>query len=256
MNKVALITGSSRGIGFGIAESLAQIGFDLAINGVRKENEVHNALKKLRSHGTDVAYFQGNIALGDERKGLVNGVKEKFGQINVLVNNAGVAPNVRKDILDIDEEDYDYVMDINLKGTLFLTQLVANWMIELKDKSSDFEGCIVNISSISAVLATVQRAEYCISKAGMSMLTKLMAIRLADKSIPVYEIRPGIIETDMTAVVKEKYQQLIEDGLALERRLGQPADIGKAVAALVKGDIPYATGQVLTPDGGLMLRRL
>lgn len=256
MNKVALITGGSRGIGFGIAEILAQSGLDLAINGVREEMHVGAAIEQLQSYGTKIIYTRGNISIKGDREAIIDKIKDQLGGLNVLVNNAGVAPKTRKDILEIDESDYDYLMDINLKGPVFLTQLAAHWMMEQKTSNANFEGCMVNISSISAEMASVQRAEYCISKAGLSMLTQLMAVRLAEVGIPVYEVRPGIIETDMTAVVKEKYEQLIGEGLALEPRLGQPRDIGKVVGALVKGDIPYSTGQVLTPDGGLMVRRL
>ena len=256
MNKVALITGSSRGIGFGIAEDLAQNGFDLVINGVRDENQVTGAIEQLQSYGTNIIYAKGNIGLKEDREAIIQKTKERFGKLNILVNNAGVAPKERKDILEIDESDYDYLMDINLKGPIFLTQLASLWMLEQKNNTPDFEGCIINISSVSAEMVSVQRAEYCISKAGLSMLTQLMAVRLSEVGIPVYEVRPGIIETDMTEVVREKYEKLLSDGLALERRLGKPADIGKVVGTLVKGDIPYATGQVITPDGGLMVRRL
>ncbi|HAR65365.1 MAG TPA: 3-ketoacyl-ACP reductase, partial [Lentisphaeria bacterium] len=172
------------------------------------------------------------------------------------VNNAGVAPKVRADILDASEDSYDWVMDVNLKGPYFLTQLMANWMIAQRKAAADFAGCIVNVSSISSTVASPSRGEYCLSKAGMSMATLLWATRLGEYDIPVYEVRPGITETDMTAGVKEKYDTLIADGLLLQQRWGQPADTGKVVAMMARGDVGYSTGQVITVDGGLLVPRL
>jgi NAD(P)-dependent dehydrogenase (short-subunit alcohol dehydrogenase family) len=186
---------------------------------------------------------------------MVSAIREKFGRLNVLVNNAGVAPKVRADILEATEESYERVMRINLQGPYFLTQAVANWMIE-QNGDGDFEGCIVNISSISATVASPSRGEYCISKAGVSMATKLWAVRLGEFGIPVYEVRPGIIKTDMTAPVTEKYDKLIAGGLLVQARWGLPGDIGKAVAALVRGDLAYSTGQVVMVDGGFGIERL
>jgi 3-oxoacyl-[acyl-carrier protein] reductase len=172
------------------------------------------------------------------------------------VNNAGVAPKVRADVLEATEESFERVMRINLQGPYFLTQAVANWMVEQRREDEDFGGCIVNVSSISASVASPNRGEYCISKAGLSMATRLWAARLGEFGIPVYEVRPGVIKTDMTEPVQEKYDRLIDQGLLVQSRWGLPEDVGRAVAMLVRGDLPYATGQVLVVDGGLTLQRL
>ncbi len=256
MNKVALITGGTRGIGFGVAECLAKEGFDLAINGVRDESKVSDALIKLRSFGVKVIYCQGDISNALSRKSIIEKVKSEFGKLNVLVNNAGVAPKERNDILVATEESFDFVVDTNLKGTYFLTQLAANWMIEQKKLVAGFQGCIITVSSISATVASVNRGEYCIAKAGLGMVTQLFAARLGEYQIPVFEIRPGVIATDMTAGVKEKYDKLFNEGLTVQERWGLPEDIGKAAAGLARGDFPYSTGQVIMVDGGLTLQRL
>ncbi len=256
MNKVALITGGTRGIGLGIARKLAENGFDLALNGVRPESEVSLILDELRNLNVQVCYAPGNISLTEDRKAILKAVKENFGKIDVLVNNAGVAPRMRADILEVTEEDYDHLMDINQRGTFFFTQDIAKWMIDLKKESPKSAISIVTITSISAVLASVNRAVYCMSKSGLSMLSQVMAVRMAEFGIPVYEIRPGVIETDMTEKVKGAYQDRIANGLTLEPRMGQPEDVGKVVAALVRGDLPYSTGQVITVDGGLTVARL
>lgn len=180
----------------------------------------------------------------------------KFGALNVLVNNAGVAPKVRADIMDMTEESYERVMAINLKGPYFLTQLVARHMAEMKNKNPDFEGCIINIGSVSADTASISRGEYCLSKAGVTMATKLWAARLGEYDIPVYEIRPGVIKTDMTATVTEKYDKLIADGLTIQPRWGYPEDIAKAAAMLARGDLAYSTGQIINIDGGMQVSRL
>ncbi len=172
------------------------------------------------------------------------------------MNNAGVAPKERKDILEATEESFEYVMKTNLQGPYFLSQAVANWLVEQKKADADFFGSIINITSISATVASVNRGEYCVSKAGMGMMTQLFAVRLGEYDIPVYEVRPGVIETDMTAGVKEKYDKLFEEGLSLQKRWGQPSDIGKIVLALVKGLFPYSTGEVIMADGGLSIPRL
>lgn len=256
MKSVALITGGTRGIGLGIAKKLAQEGIDLALNGVRQESEVSEVLTELRKSGVRVEYFPGNIAEKADRESILSGVKEKFGKVNFLINNAGVAPRVRADVLEIAEEDFDHLMDINLKGTFFLSQALANWMIELRSADPDTPFAIVAVTSVSAVLASTNRAAYCMAKAGLSMMCKVLAVRLAEFNIPVYEIQPGVIETDMTEKVKTIYQERIEKGLTLEPRMGQPEDIGKVVAALLRGDLPYATGQILALDGGMMVGRL
>jgi 3-oxoacyl-[acyl-carrier protein] reductase len=255
MNKVALITGGSRGIGYGIAKHLAENSFDIAVNGVRQEDTVNEILKDLRSTGADVIYCQGNISHTTDRKKIMQQVNEHFGKLHVLVNNAGVAPKERRDVLDMSEESFDYVLSTNLKGAFFLAQQAANWMIEQKKVDKAFTGCIINISSISANVASVNRGEYCISKAGLSMVTQLLAVRLGEFDIPVYEVRPGIISTDMTSGVKEKYDKLLSEGLSVQKRWGYPDDVGKAVGSLAVGNFPYSTGQVIIVDGGLTLRR-
>jgi 3-oxoacyl-[acyl-carrier protein] reductase len=256
MKKVALITGGSRGIGFGIAEQLAQNNFDLAINGIRPIDEVEEAIQKLKRFGNEVIYCQGNIALSIDRENMLQQVKQNYNRLHVLVNNAGVAPKERKDMLEATEESFDHVLSTNLKGTYFLTQKAANWMIEQKKNESGFNGCIINITSISATVASVNRGEYCISKAGLSMATQLFAVRLGEFNIPVFEVRPGIIHTDMTAAVQEKYDKLIEDGLCVQKRWGEPVDVGRAVASLASNSFMYSTGQVIMVDGGLTISRL
>jgi NAD(P)-dependent dehydrogenase (short-subunit alcohol dehydrogenase family) len=255
MAMTALITGGSRGIGFGIAMALGKQGYNLAVNGVRDEDEVKEQLDILKQ-SAEVVYCQGNIGELQDHKSILDKTLFHFNSVDVLVNNAGVAPKIRKDIMELDEESYDRLMSINLKGTFFLTQLVARSMLSEMSSNKEYHPCIINITSMSAEVASVNRAEYCISKAGLSMMTKLFATRLAEKNIPVYEVRPGIIQTDMTSGVKEKYDKLIQEGLTLEKRWGTPADIGRIVAALAKGDIPYSTGQVIRADGGLTIQRL
>lgn len=256
MKKVALITGGSRGIGLGIAEHLAKNGFNLAINGIRDENSVQDVLENLRKLGAEVIYCQGDIASKEARVVMLKKIKKHFGRLNILVNNAGVAPKERNDILLATEESFDYVLSTNLKGTYFLTQAVANWMIEQKADNEEFTSCIITVSSISAIVASVNRGEYCVSKAGLGMMTQLFAVRLGEFGIPVYEVRPGIIKTDMTEGVTAKYDKLIAEGLNVQNRWGFPDDIGKAVASIAKGDFPYSTGQVFMIDGGLTINRL
>ena len=256
MKPVALITGGSRGIGFGIAQELVKEEYRVAINGVRASEEVEKTLKELNADGGEAIYCQANVGIADDRIKIIDNIKEKWGQLNLLVNNAGVAPKERKDILEADEKSFDRLMEINLKGPYFLTQKAANWMIEQKAKNSKDSFSIINISSVSAKVASVNRGEYCISKAGMSMSTKLWAARLGEFDIPVYEIQPGVIRSDMTAGVVEKYDKMIAEGLTLQKRWGKPEDLGKTVVALVKGMIPYATGQVIHTDGGMTIQTL
>lgn len=256
MNKTALITGGSRGIGFGIALELAKAGFSLAINGVRPQKTVQPILDGLKMFGHDVIYAQGNISSKEDRQKIFNTVITEFGHLNVLVNNAGIAPRERKDILEATEDIYDEVLDTNLKGPYFLTQLFANHMVQQKNENSDFSCCIINVSSVSASVASVNRGEYCISKAGIAMATKLWAARLGEYEIPVYEIQPGVIRTDMTSGVIEKYDKMFEAGLAVQKRWGLPEDIGKVAAAMATGMMPYSTGQVVMVDGGMTIQRL
>ncbi len=256
MKKTALITGGSRGIGFGIALELANAGFDLAINGVREESQVASSLELLRARGAKVIYIQGDVSDSDQRISMVDQVIKEFGALNVLINNAGIAPPHRKDLLETTEESYNRVMEINLKGPYFLTQLVARHMVEQVQEGFGFTGCIINVSSISATVASVNRGEYCISKAGVSMATRLWAVRMGEYEIPVYEIQPGVIKTDMTSAVQEKYDRLIEEGLFVEKRWGLPEDVGKVALSLASGLLPYSTGQVVVVDGGLTIPRL
>ncbi len=254
--RVALVTGGGRGIGRGIAECLATSGFDLAINGVRDVSQVADTIAALEKLGAAVVYCQGNVAEAADRQAILDGVRKRFGRLDVLVNNAGVAPTVRADILDATEESFDRLISINLKGPYFLTQLAARWMADQRKADAKFQGVIVNISSVSATEASINRGDYCISKAGIAMATQLWAHRLAEFGIGVYEVRPGIIESDMTAAVKEKYDKLLAEGLTVENRWGRPEDVGRAVAMLALGELTYATGNVLNIDGGLTLRRL
>lgn len=256
MKRVAFITGGSRGIGYGIARHLAGAGFDLAINGVRPETAVTEALDGLRALGAEVLYCPGDVASAEARTAMLEKIKSHFGRLHVLVNNAGIAPKERRDILEATEESFQHLLATNLQGPYFLTQAAANWLIAQKSGDPDFWGCIVNVSSISATVASVNRGEYCVAKAGLSMATQLFAVRLGEFDIPVYEVRPGVIKTDMTAGVTEKYDKLIADGLCVQPRWGLPDDVGRAVTALAKGDFPYSTGQVILVDGGLTLPRL
>lgn len=256
LRPVALITGGSRGIGLGIARHLAQGGFDLAINGIREAEAVTDVIAELEKSGGEVLYCRGDIGDMDARKQILAQVRERFGRLNVLVNNAGVAPKERSDILEASEESFEYVIKVNLQGPYFLTQAAANWMIDQKKDDSGFFGCIVNVGSISATVVSVNRGEYCLAKAGIAMATQLWATRLGEFDLPVYEVRPGVTRTDMTSGVTEKYDKLIAEGLCVQQRWGYPSDVGKAVAALARGDFPYSTGQVIMIDGGLSIARL
>jgi 3-oxoacyl-[acyl-carrier protein] reductase len=256
MKKTALITGGSRGIGLGIARELAREGIDLAINGTRPEEEVQDVLESLRSNGTGVIYCQGDVSLGESRQLILEKIKIEFGRLNFLVNNAGIAPKERMDLLEASEESFEHVLKTNLQGPYFLSQAVARWLISQKKEDPGFVGSIININSISATVVSVNRGEYCVSKAGMGMMTKLFASRLGEYDIPVYEIRPGIVETDMTSGVKDKYNKLFREGLAIQQRWGKPSDVGKIVLALVTGLLPYSTGEVIMADGGLTVQRL
>ncbi len=256
MKRVALITGGARGIGFGIAQCLADEGFDLTVCGVREQDAAEQSLAELRRRGAEVLYVQADVADADARRRLIDAARQRFGRLHVLVNNAGVAPKTRADILEATEASFEHVMRINLQGPYFLTQACANWMIEQKRSDPNWQGCIVNISSVSATAASVQRGEYCISKAGIGMATRLWAARLGEFDISVFEVRPGVIQTDMTAGVREKYDKLLAEGLAIQRRWGTPEDVGKAVAALARGDLAYSTGQIIMVDGGMTTPRL
>jgi 3-oxoacyl-[acyl-carrier protein] reductase len=254
--RVALVTGGARGIGLAMASHLARDGFDLAVCGTRSADAAAEAVRSLREHGGEVLYAACDVGDRAARAELVGSVRERFGRLHVLVNNAGVAPLQRRDLLDATEESFERVVRINLQGPYFLTQAIARWMIEQRRADRAYRAAIINISSVSAAVACVQRGEYCVSKAGLSMATQLWAARLGEWDIPVYEVRPGIVHTDMTAPAKAKYDRLIAEGLLVQSRWGEPEDVSRAVALLARGELPYSTGQVLTVDGGLSLRRL
>ena len=254
--RVALITGGSRGIGLGIAHSLAAEGWDLAINGMRPESDVTDVLDELKQTGVDVLYCQADIGSEADRAAMLTKINDHFGRLNLLVNNAGITSVGRKDLLEADEASWDRVFATNLKGPFFLTQQVANLMIEGRKQNPEQPGTIINISSISAEVVSVNRGDYCLSKAALGMATKLWSARLAEFGIPVYEVQPGVIRSDMTAGVTEKYDRLIAEGLTREARWGEPEDIGRAVAMLARGELTYATGQVLYIDGGLRIRTM
>jgi 3-oxoacyl-[acyl-carrier protein] reductase len=283
VNPVAIITGASRGIGRGIALELAKAGHDLVINFAGNEAAATQTASDCLARANEAGHkcraevCQADIALAADRQRLIDFTKATFGRLDLLVNNAGVAPDVRADILDAGEASFDRLIGINVKGPYFLTQLAARWMIEQIEKrgaaSSDavakevsypltaadrdrFAPRIITISSISAYTASTNRGDYCISKAALSMLTPLFAARLAEWGINVYEIRPGLIATDMTRTVKEKYDQRIAEGLTPIPRWGVPEDVGKAVAAIARDWLPFSTGEVINVDGGFHLRRL
>ena len=278
MNPVALITGASRGIGRGIALALAKLGQDLVINYAGNiaaaEKTATDCVTAAQADGKKIRaeICQGDISLGADRRKLIEFAKSTFGRLDLLVNNAGVAPAVRADILDASEESFDRLIAINVKGPYFLTQLAAKWMIEQCSRQREeadsrmtqspppqvggYAPKIITVSSVSAYTASTNRGDYCVSKAALSMLTPLFASRLAEYGINVYEIRPGIIATDMTGPVKEKYDKLIADGLTPLKRWGTPEDIGKAVAAVAQDLLPFSTGEVINVDGGFHLRRL
>jgi NAD(P)-dependent dehydrogenase (short-subunit alcohol dehydrogenase family) len=253
---VALVTGGSRGIGRGICVALARAGWRVGINYAANAAAAQETLELVRRAGAAGEIIQADVGETAQRQRLVDATVQRCGRLDALVNNAGVAPEARADILEATESSYDRVMNINLKGPYFLTQLAARVMIEQLKAGRIPRGYIVNISSISAYTASVNRGEYCVSKAGVSMMTRLFAARLADEKINVYEVRPGVIATDMTGPVKAKYDKLLAEGLAPIRRWGQPEDVGACVAAILRGDFPYSTGQVFDVDGGFHLHRL
>jgi len=264
MNPVALITGASRGIGRGIALELAKVGYDLVINcatnaaAARQTKADCFAAAKAAGRGIRTEMCPADIASDAHRRKLIQFTREKLSRLDLLVNNAGVGPEVRTDILEASEESFDRLIAINLKGPYFLTQLAANWMIEQRRRGVPpvpFQPKIITISSISAYAASVNRGDYCVSKAALAMLTPLYAARLAEHGINVYEIRPGVIRTDMTRPVKEKYDKLIAEGLTPIKRWGTPEDVGKAVAAIAQDLLPFSTGEIINVDGGFHLRR-
>ncbi|MGN1274639.1 MAG: 3-ketoacyl-ACP reductase [Thermoguttaceae bacterium] len=257
--KTAIITGGARGIGRGIAERLAKEGWALALCGSKPADEpkVAQAVAEIASLTSEkVRYFQCDVSSASDRAAFLDAVEKEFGTVQLLVNNAGVGARVRADVLEMTEENYEWLMKINLQGPFFLTQAVAKRMIAAREAGNTEPFTIINTSSISSTVASISRGEYCISKAGISMATKLWAVRLAPHDIQVYEIRPGIIKTDMTAAVTEKYDRLIAEGLVIQNRWGFPDDIGRAAAMLARGDLRYSTGQVIMVDGGMQIERL
>jgi 3-oxoacyl-[acyl-carrier protein] reductase len=259
----AIVTGASRGIGKGIAKELASLGYDLVINhfdfsadGKPDESRAAQTREEIKNLGAACEVLRGDISSASDRRALVALTQSTFGRCDMLVNNAGVAPSKRMDLLEATEESFDRVMGINLKGPYFLTQLVANWMIEQKKTHPERAFRIVNTSSISAYTSSPARGEYCLSKAAVSMMTALYADRLAEYGIGVFETRPGIIATDMTSVVKEKYDRMIAEGLTPIKRWGQPEDVARVVGAIAEGRLDFSTGQVINVDGGFHLRRL
>jgi NAD(P)-dependent dehydrogenase (short-subunit alcohol dehydrogenase family) len=255
-SRVALVTGGTRGIGLGVARALAREGWDLELCGVRPAADVASVIDELRATGGDVRYTAADLARPADRARLVDEVGARRGAVNALVNNAGRAPRVRADLLDATEESFEEVLRTNLQGPYFLTQAIARAQVEARRGNPAFAASVVFVTSVSATLASPNRGEYCVSKAGLSMTARLFAVRLAEHGIPVFEVRPGIITTDMTAPVRGAYDRRIADGLVPERRWGLPEDVGKTVAALLRGDLPYATGTVVHVDGGLSLPRL
>ncbi len=252
----AIVTGSSRGIGRGIALELARAGYDIAVNYAGNQQAAEATGQHVEGQGRRAEIIQADISNESDRQRLVDTALERFGRLDLLVNNAGIAPKVRADLLDMPMESYRDVMDTNLTGPFFLTQYAAKKMIELRRDSVMERGRIVFVTSISAFAASINRGEYCLSKAGLTMAVKLFADRLAEEDILVYEIQPGVIETDMTAVVTEKYDRLIADGLSPQRRWGTCEDVGKSVSAIAQGYFDFSTGSCIEVGGGFGIRRL
>lgn len=255
MKKVAIVTGGGHGIGLGHVRQLAADGYAVIATGTGAAFTYQAAFDEIQASGGEVTYFQNDIANATDRKQCVDETVKKYGRIDVLVNNSGVAPKERLDILEVSEESWDRVIDINLKGTMFLTQLVAKQMIS-QQQIDGIRGIIINTGSISSYASSVNRVEYCVSKAGISMLTTVYADRLAKEGIYVYEIRPGVIASEMTDGVKEKYDKQIADGIFPIARWGQPSDVALAVSVLCEGRLRYTTGQVIDVDGGYHIRRV
>jgi 3-oxoacyl-[acyl-carrier protein] reductase len=256
---VSLVTGAGRGIGRGVAVELARLGHAVVVNYAGNAAAAEECLRLVREAGGDGITSRADVSVSADRERLVQETLQAYGRIDLLVNNAGVAPSVRADLLEASEESFDRLINVNLKGPYFLTQIVARRMIEQAQRGD--VGAfglprIVTITSVSAYTASVNRGDYCVAKAGLAMMTALYAARLAEYGVNVYELRPGVIATDMTEGVKEKYDRMIEQGAWPIRRWGQPEDVGRAVAAIARGDFPYSTGEVINIDGGFHLRTL
>lgn len=253
--RVAMVTGGSRGIGLAVCKRMLEDGFCVAILGTRPAEQVEPVLQELQRCGP-VRYTRGDLGCQSDRERFLTETVADWGRLDCLVNNAGVAPDKRADVLDMAEESYDRVMNINLKGPFFLSRIVARQMLRQSVRPDGRRGTIISISSISADTVSLNRAEYCLSKAGISMMTQILAVRLAQDAIPVFEVRPGIIKTDMTARVQDTYDRMIEQGVFPMRRWGQPDDVAAAVALLASGTLTYATGECLHVDGGFHIKRL
>ena len=253
---VALVTGASRGIGRAIAVELASAGYDIVVNFVSRPEAAEETAALIAAEGRETLLAQADISSTEDRASMIEETRSRFGRLDVLVNNAALAPRERVDLLESSEEHYDRTLDVNLKGPFFLTQSIARWMVEERLADPDRKLYIVNISSLSEYTSSVLRGDYCLAKAGLGMLTSLFADRLGEHNIPVNEIRPGIIAPDLTAGAKEKYDKLFAEGLTPFRRWGQPEDVARAVRALVGGDFDFATGSAIDLDGGFHLHRL
>jgi 3-oxoacyl-[acyl-carrier protein] reductase len=256
MPPVALVTGASRGIGRAIAWELARLGYAIGVNYSSRPDAAERVVSEIVTSGGQAVAIQGNVGSSNDRTALVDRMLAEFSRIDVLVNNAGITSPGRKDLLEATEQSWDQVFDVNLKGPFFLSQLAAQKMIELILAGAIPGGKIINISSISAFTVSTDRGDYCLTKAAMQMMTQLFAVRLADEKIGVFELCPGIIESDMTAAVKQKYDKLIGEGLTPIRRWGRPEDVAQAVGAIVTDAFPFSTGERIHIDGGFHIRRL
>jgi 3-oxoacyl-[acyl-carrier protein] reductase len=258
---VVLVTGSSRGLGRGVAECLAVAGYNVAIHFASNEGAARETLaacqKLATNNSQEFAMVGGNVGVAADRQGIIDQTLEAFGQLDALVNNAGIAPRVRADLTEATEEIFDEVVAVNLKGPYFLSQLaVRHWLARPKASRLSTGYKLIFVTSLSSNTASINRGEYCISKAGLAMASQLWATRLADEGIQVMDLRPGIMATDMTSGVKEKYNQMLADGLVPQKRWGTPADLGRAVESILAGHFPFSTGDVINVDGGFHLRRL
>jgi NAD(P)-dependent dehydrogenase (short-subunit alcohol dehydrogenase family) len=256
MSRVALVTGSSRGIGRAIALELAGMGLAVGVNYASRADAAEQLVAEIAGQGGRAVAIKGDVGSAADRSAMVNRMLAEFQRIDVLVNNAGITSQGRKDLLEATEESWDRVFNTNLKGPFFLSQLAARKMLDLIDVGTITGGKIINISSISAFAVSTNRADYCLTKAAAQMMTQLFAVRLADAGIGVFEICPGVIESDMTSAVQEKYDRLIADGLSPIRRWGKPEDVARAVSAIVSDQFPFSTGERFHVDGGFHIRRL
>lgn len=255
MSFAALVTGASRGIGRAIAKRLSEQGHSVGINYASRSDAAESLVAEITAAGGNAISIQGNVGIAADRAHMIDAVVNRFGRLDVLVNNAGITSPGRKDLLEATEDSWDEVFAVNLKGPFFLSQLAARKMIELQAAGKTHEGKIINISSISAFAVSTDRGDYCVTKAAMEMMTKLFAVRLADDHIGVFEVCPGVIESDMTAGVQEKYDKLIAEGMSPIRRWGQPEDVARAVGAIVGDAFPFSTGERFHIDGGFHIRR-